>query len=315
VGIKRRALILAAFVAALAGASGAPAGGIADEPCPNTHGEYTNTCPPGTVGAPYSLRFVERDGSGCGPGAQTFHFDSGVLPPGLTLATDGRLSGVARQAGRFQFYVEMREPQNDPAHCAGKRTQKQFTVTIRQPPSITSRPAVPPGSEVGTPFRLTLRARGGSGGFVWQRAAGVLPAGVRLHEDGSIVGIPRVAGTYRFVARARDTEARSLGWPVTVVVAPRLAVRTARLPAGRVGRLYGAELTTDGGVRPMAWTLRRGRLPRGLRLRSARGLITGTPRKAGAQQVVVEVRDGLDVVSTRTFVIVIRAMPRERVQW
>ena len=64
---------------------------------------------------PYSIRFVESDGSGCGPGRQTFHLDSGRLPPGLTLAQDGTLNGTAMQAGSFQFYVEMREPQDDPS--------------------------------------------------------------------------------------------------------------------------------------------------------------------------------------------------------
>ena len=90
-----RIALAIAIVAALAGASGAQAGGIADEPCPNARGEHTNTYPSGTVGAPYSLRFVESEGSGCGPGRQTFHLDSGLLPPGLILAPDGRLEGIA----------------------------------------------------------------------------------------------------------------------------------------------------------------------------------------------------------------------------
>jgi hypothetical protein len=114
---------------ALAGCPDASAGGIADEPCPNVRGEHTNTCPPGTVGAPYSLRFVESEGAGCGPGSQTFHLDSGLLPPGLTLAEDGSLSGVALEVGSFRFYVEMRERQDDPSSCAGKRSQKQLALT------------------------------------------------------------------------------------------------------------------------------------------------------------------------------------------
>ena len=225
----RRIALVVAVVGALAGASSAPAGGIADEPCPNARGEHTNTCPPGTVGMPYAVRFVESDGSGCGPGRQTFHLDSGLLPPGLTLEQDGTLTGTAMQAGSFQFYVEMREPQDDPSNCAGKRTQKQFTLKIRGQPWISSSPATPLGSEVGIPFRMTLRARGGSGIFSWELVAGKLPVGVRLRDDGSIVGTPRTAGTYSFVARARDTESRSLRWPVTLAVAPRLRIRAQRL--------------------------------------------------------------------------------------
>lgn len=172
-----RIALAVAVVVALAGASGAPAGGIADEPCPNARGEQTNTCPAGTVGVPYSLRFVESEGSGCGSGRQTFHLDSGLLPHGLILTPDGTLKGIALETGSFKFYVEMREPQDDPSTCAGKRTQKEFTLRIRAQPWITSTPASPLGPEVGIPFRLTLRARGGTGIFHWDVGAGRLPVG------------------------------------------------------------------------------------------------------------------------------------------
>ena len=199
-----RSLLILALVAVLTVTSDAPAGGISDETCPNIAGEYTNTCPAGTVGVPYSIRFSETEGSGCGPGRQTFHLDSGMLPPGLNLAPDGTLSGTSFQPGGFQFYVEMREPGDDPANCAGKRTQKQFTLKVRRQPWIVSTPAVTPRSEVGVPFRMTLRARGGSGIFAWTLAAGQLPSGLRIGVDGSISGTARTPGIYRFAARAKD---------------------------------------------------------------------------------------------------------------
>jgi large repetitive protein len=304
VWIKRLALILA-FGAVLAVASDAPAGGISDETCPNTRGENTNTCPPGTVGAPYSIRFVEREGTGCGPGRQTFHLDSGVLPPGLTLRPDGTLSGTATRPGSFQFYVEMREPDDDPATCAGKRTQKQFTLRIRQQPWIVSRPTVPPSSEVGVPFRMTLRARGGSGIFFWTVADGKLPDGLKLGTAGAITGAPRRAGTFRFEAKARDTEARSLRWAATISVAPRLRIPAQRLPAARVAQSYGAQLASAGGVGPSVWKVTRGRLPGGIRLVSSSGRLTGTPKEAGAYLVTIEAEDRLGVEHARTFRIVV----------
>lgn len=301
--VKRLALILA-LVAVLAAAD-APAGGISDEMCPNARGENTNTCPPGTVGTPYAIRFSEREGTGCGPGRQTFHLDSGLLPPGLTFAADGTLSGTATRAGSFQFYVEMREPEDDPEHCAGKRTQKQFTLKIRRPPWVVSTPAVTPRSEVGTPFRMTLLARGGSGIFTWALAAGKLPAGLRLGVDGSIAGTPRTAGSFRFAARARDTEARSLTRETTLSVAPRLRIRTRRLPAAQVGRVYRAEVVAAGGVAPTVWKVLRGRLPSGIRLASAHGRLMGTPTEGGKYLVVVEVRDRLEAIDVKTFSIVV----------
>lgn len=301
-----RVLVVLAAAAALVAAADAPAGGIDDWPCPNVAGENTNTCPSGTVGTPYVIRFVERDGSGCGPGRQTFHLDSGIAPPGLTLASDGTLSGMPVQRGRFQFYVEMREPQNDPEHCAGKLTQKQFTLRIREPVSIVPADEDPLRSEVGAPLRTTLRAQGGTGIFAWSLVDGELPDGVRLTRGGSLVGTPAVSGTYGFTASARDTEKRTATSAWTLSVASELVIRTERLRAARVGRVYTAALRAAGGVSPKLWKLRSGRLPRGIRLAPTLGRFIGTPKEAGSYRVTVEVRDGLGKAA-KSFTIVVGA--------
>jgi large repetitive protein len=306
--VRVKGLVLILSVAAvLTLAADTPAGGIDDRPCPNIAGENTHTCPSGTVGAPYGIKFRERDGSGCGPGRQTFHLDSGIAPPGLTLETDGTLTGTPVQAGRFQFYVEMREPQNE-ANCAGKETQKQFTLRIRKPLSIVSAPAIRTRSEVGVPFRLTLRAAGGTGIFAWELVAGRLPSGVRLHSRGSVDGAPRVAGTFRVTARVRDTEARYASWTGTLSVASRLLVRTARLPEATVGRPYRADVTAAGGAGPRTWKLERGRVPRGIRL-ARNGRFIGTPNEAGTFRIAIEVRDDLGVKSAKTLTIRVRRAP------
>lgn len=307
-------LFILLATAALAVASAAPAGGIDDQPCPNVAGENTNTCPSGTVGTPYAIRFLEREGSGCGPGRQTFHLDSGLAPPGLTLERDGTFGGVPELSGRFRFYVEMREPENDPASCAGRRTQKQFTLSVRNPVSVVSAPVAPIRSEVGAPFRTILRARGGTGIFAWAVVGGELPPGVNLTRHGTIVGAPRAPGTYAFTARARDTEKRTTSWAGTLQVAPRLLIRTQRLRAARVGRRYSVELAAAGGVDPKTWRILRGRLPRGISLAANMGRLTGIPKVAGSYRIHVRVRDRLGVESTRSFTLAVRAATRPRAE-
>jgi large repetitive protein len=307
--IKRLALLVA-VVASLAAAAEGPAGGIADQPCMNVAGENTNTCPAGALGIPYSVRFVEVEGSGCGPGEQTFHLDSGLLPPELALATDGTLSGIPTQAGTFQFYVEMREPQDDPANCAGKRTQKQFTLKVCNQLGIVSSPALPRLAEVRVPFRTTLSWCGGTGRLAWTVSAGELPPGLALRPDGSMAGAPRVAGTYRFNARATDVHGRAATYSGTISVTRSLRLRAQNVPAARVGRTYRAELRAIGGVAPKFWTIERGRLPRGLRLDATRGVLVGTPRMSGTHRITVEARDRLDVTARATFTIVVLASSR-----
>jgi large repetitive protein len=308
--VKARSWILLLSLLALpAVASATPTGGIDDQPCPNVAGENTNTCPAGTVGVPYEIRFVEREGSGCGLGQQTFHVDSGIAPPGLSLTPDGVLSGVPLEAGRFHFYVEMLEPKNR-ADCAGKETQKRFTLPIRRPVSIVSAPAAPVGAEVGIGLRTVLRATGGTGLFSWSIVRGALAPGLRLGSGGAISGTPRAAGSYRFTLRASDTEKRSGTRTATIRVAPRLAVRTERLSPTRIGRPYRASVAAAGGVGRRVWTVERGRLPRGLHLDGASGRILGKPAKPGGYEFMIAVRDELRAKATRRFTIVVRPAPR-----
>jgi hypothetical protein len=59
------------------------------------------------------------------PGAATWSLYSGVLPPGLTLAADGRLSGIPSQAGAYPFAVRV--------DAAGQFGVRSYTVTITAP--------------------------------------------------------------------------------------------------------------------------------------------------------------------------------------
>jgi large repetitive protein len=306
--LKQLLLLLPLAALAVAASNGA-AGGIDDLPCPNVAGENTNTCPAGTVGTPYEIRFVEREGSGCGRNQQTFHLDSGIAPPGLSLTPDGVLSGVPLEAGRFHFYVEMREPKNR-ADCAGKETQKRFTLPIRRPLSIVSAPVSPVSAEVGIGLRTAFRASGGTGYFTWSLVRGELAPGLRLVRSGAIRGTPRAVGSYRFTVRASDGEKRSGSWTTTIRVAPRLAIRTERLSPARVGRPYRASVAAAGGVGSRAWTVERGRLPRGLRLARASGRIVGKPATTGSYEFTIGVRDELRAKAARTFTIVVRAASR-----
>lgn len=215
---SKELLLILPLAVLCAAASNGPAGGIDDQPCPNVAGENTNTCPAGTVGTPYAIRFVEREGSGCGRGRQTFHVDSGIAPPGLTLTADGTLSGTPLRAGRFRFYVEMLEPKDDPATCAGKETQKQFTLPIRTPVFVAAAPPAPLVADAGMRLRASFRARGGTGVFEWSLLRGTLPPNVRLMRGGTIRGRPRAVGTFRFTLGARDTEKRSVSWRITMLV-------------------------------------------------------------------------------------------------
>jgi len=315
VGLKRLSLLVFLALCA-AGALASTASSLAwdDSVCPDVAGENTATCSPGTVGVPYSLTFKEREGSGCGPGKQTFAFDSGSLPPGLSVRSDGLLSGTPTQAGTFKFFVKMSEPKDEPETCSASESEREFTLVINPgvppPPPPPPPPPLPkltigpeqsgvPNGTVGTSYSLPMTANLPDG-KAWSIAAGALPPGLSIGtSDGVISGTPTVAGTYSFAVLAAIDAQRSDTKALAIVVRDPLVVAPAptfesngsnQAPLSEVGRPYRFALSATGGSQVYAWTLSAGSLPRGLRF-WANGSIVGRPRVEGEFPFAVAVRD------------------------
>ena len=84
---------------------------------------FTSPLPPGgVVDTPYSFAFIAGGDSGI-----TFSQASGTVPPGLSLAADGVLSGTPTTAGTYAFVVT--------ATGAGSSAELNATVTIAPKPS------------------------------------------------------------------------------------------------------------------------------------------------------------------------------------
>jgi hypothetical protein len=162
------------------------------------------------------------------------------------------------------------------------------------------------GAEVGIRLRATATATGGSGTYTWSLTSGSLPAGVALGStNGSISGIPRVAGRFAFALTATDAEGRTASVNASLAVASRLMIRSLRVKAATRGQPYQATLATTGGVEPVIWKILRGRLPLGVRFAKKTGTLVGTPRRIGAYRVTVEARDALGAkVQTRLVLLV-----------
>jgi hypothetical protein len=86
------------------------------------------------------------------------------------------------------------------------------------------------------------------------------------------------------------------------IAVPTVAIATAALPAGRVGKPYAATVTARRGVPPYHWSATG--LPRGLHL--ADGRITGKPAKAGSYNVTLQVVDAATTPASRRVVLLVR---------
>ena len=90
------------------------------------------------------------------------------------------------------------------------------TAPAARRPAITTRTLPPAG--VGRPYLARLTASGGARPLTWRRTSGVLPAGVRLRRDGTLLGTPRAAGRLRPTLRATDALGRSASRQFVIVV-------------------------------------------------------------------------------------------------
>jgi len=252
----------------------------------------------GAVGAVYNQTFTASGGSG----PYSFTRVNGTLPPGLTLATSGAITGTPTQAGTFNFTVQA----TDANGCQGTRA---YPLTIDQIcPTITVNPANPllPPGQVGTAYNQTFTQSGGAGSLTWIISAGAAPAGLTLNPTtGAFTGTPTAAGTFNFTVKATDANGcmgtRNYSLTIGCVT---VTVNPASIPNGFVGTAYNQMFTASGGTGPYTFARVTGTLPPGLTLASS-GALTGTPTTAGTFNFTVQATDANGCFGERGYTVVI----------
>jgi hypothetical protein len=69
---------------------------------------------------------------------------------------------------------------------------------------ITLAPVSLPAGTTGTAYSQTLTATGGTGAYTFSVVNGTLPAGLTLAADGTLSGVPTLAGSFTFTVQATD---------------------------------------------------------------------------------------------------------------
>jgi hypothetical protein len=89
----------------------------------------------------------------------------------------------------------------------------------------------------------------------------------------------------------------ALADPASIEADTPPAISTGRLPVGRQGKLYVAQLGAKGGAEPYSWSLASGPLPKGLGLEPG-GRISGRARQPGRTSIIVRVTDANGLTTT-----------------
>jgi putative Ig domain-containing protein len=295
-----RFLLLLLAAAAIAGVAVPKANALAfeDTVCPFIPGTLIKLCPQAELGKAYSYQIKGRNGTGCVPYVKFKAI--GALPGGLSLASDGTISGVPTQFGEYTFWVGMQDIPHEEGGvdwCSdSKSTEEQFRIVVLQGIKILqSQGTLTPG-QLNTAYNMQFTAAGASSSLVWSVSSGSLPPGLNLNSStGALTGTPTATGDYGFkITATQDSHSDTQTYSMSVVEPLRL---TSPPAVGEVGIALSVAPQASGGKQGYTFTLD-GVLPAGLTFDAATGAISGNPTAPAAATVNVTVKDALGLTTT-----------------
>ena len=146
--------------------------------------------PAGVVGTLYGKGIIGTNNS-----PVTLSVESGALPDGLTMQSDGYITGTPTKAGTFTFTVK--------ATNTGGSVTETLTIIINPAtaPSITTKTL--PIATAGELYYEFVSASGFAP-ITWSLVSGNLPTGLTLSATGQLSGTPTTAGTFNFTVMATN---------------------------------------------------------------------------------------------------------------
>jgi hypothetical protein len=222
----------------------------------------------------------------------TWFVASGALPPGLSLASSGAITGEPTASGDFAFTAQVTDSSTAPE---GGPATAQVLLSLTVLTGISISTISLPAGATGTAYLGPMDASGGAPPYTWRVTAGSLPSGLTLQSGAGIVsGTPTSPGNYTFTVEATDSSPRpqSATQILTLFIAAAgpPSITTSALTDATPNANYSATLQATGGVAPLTWSLVSGALPTGLSLASS-GAITGDPTVPGDFTFAVQVAD------------------------
>ncbi len=255
----------------------------------------TASLPNGSQGGYYSASLAALGGQS--PYLWSLSPGSGSLPPGLTMTTDGILSGTPTSLGTFYFFVRVTD--------AAMGTDDQLlslTVKVASSLQVTTK-TLPEGAQ-GAAYSQQLAASGGQPPYLWSLSPGSdsLPPGLTLSTNGILSGAPAGGGIFYFFARVTDAALATADQLLSLSV---LNVATTSLPGGVQGAAYSQQLVATNGQPPYLWSLSPGSasLPPGLTL-STNGILSGCLSASGVFAFSVRVTDGASLTASQSLSLV-----------
>ncbi|MBK7863565.1 MAG: putative Ig domain-containing protein [Archangiaceae bacterium] len=221
-----------------------------------------------------------------------------ALPRNLTLAMDGRLSGVPATGIMEKAYpitVEVRD-------ALGTTAQRKFNLRVVAPGAIIFTNLAIPDGLVGSAYLTDIAVKNFdqsplSKPLIYRLIDGALPEGVQMVVEQDVLllqGTPTVASTYGFTIEVEDSKGRTDSADFLMRVYPsNLTVRASELPTLHPGDTVDFSFTANGTPTGVTFKLYSGGLPPGATLGTdghVTGMVAATDSE-GTYNFVVEASD------------------------
>jgi prepilin-type N-terminal cleavage/methylation domain-containing protein len=214
-------------------------------------------------------------------GTTPYSWSATGLPPGLSIDTNGRISGTPTAAGT---YSSVRVTVTDSA--TGTATTNAFTWTVEAALAVASPAATMTGNDNDV-VNVQATASGGVSPYTW--TASNLPAGLSINAAGRITGT-LTRGT-RWLSTVRVTDSVGATASVTVPWSVDSDQLSFTSPTGDQTDARGSSVAITpnsfGGTGARTWSVTG--LPPGTSM-AANGQITGTVNTAGTYTVTITVQ-------------------------
>jgi len=266
----------------------------------------TINCPPLSITSPSSLpdgylnqsySFQIQKSGGFEP--FTFSLIGGNLPEGISLSSDGMISGIPTTIGKYNFTVNLK----DSCPTGSQNTSQNFSLNITatcNPISFTSPSNLPDGN-LNQAYNYQIQTSGGWAPLTFSIKGGSLPNGLNLSSQGLISGIPTMPKIFNFLVNVKDScpigaQSTEKEFSIKVNCDPLNITSPSSLPSGKTNGSYSYQIQSSGGWPPVFYELSSGSMPPGLIINS-NGLISGIPTLAGLFNFEVKATDSCPVQS------------------